>query len=70
MPEYFIHETAEISKGAKIGKNTKIWHQSQVREEAEIGENCIISKCVYIDFGVKIGIMSRYKTAYLCITEL
>ena len=55
MPEYFIHETAEISKGAKIGKNTKIWHQSQVREEAEIGENCIISKCVYIDFGVKIG---------------
>ena len=55
MPEYFVHETAEISKGAKIGKNTKIWHQSQVREEAEIGENCIISKCVYIDFGVKIG---------------
>jgi len=55
MSDYFVHETAEISKGAIIGKNTKIWHQSQVREGAKIGENCIISKCVYIDFDVKIG---------------
>ena len=55
MSDYFVHETAEISKGAVIGKNTKIWHQSQVREGAKIGENCIISKCVYIDFDVKIG---------------
>ena len=55
MPDYFVHETAEISKDAIIGKNTKIWHQSQIREGAKIGENCIISKCVYIDFDVKIG---------------
>jgi len=55
MSDYFVHETAEISKGAIIGKNTKIWHQSQIREGAKIGENCIISKCVYIDFDVKIG---------------
>lgn len=55
MSDYFVHETAEISKGAVIGKNTKIWHQSQVREGAKIGENCIVSKCVYIDFDVKIG---------------
>ncbi|KYC45165.1 MAG: UDP-N-acetylglucosamine acyltransferase [Candidatus Methanofastidiosum methylothiophilum] len=55
MSDYFVHETAEISKGATIGKNSKIWHQSQIREGAKIGENCIISKCVYIDFNVKIG---------------
>ncbi|MCC7571867.1 MAG: N-acetyltransferase [Candidatus Methanofastidiosum sp.] len=55
MSDYFVHETAEISKDAIIGKNTKIWHQSQIREGAKIGENCIISKCVYIDFDVKIG---------------
>jgi len=55
MLDYFVHETAEISKGAIIGKNTKIWHQSQIREGARIGENCIISKCVYIDNNVKIG---------------
>jgi acetyltransferase-like isoleucine patch superfamily enzyme len=55
MSDYFVHETAEISKGAVIGKNTKVWHQSQIREGATIGENCIISKCVYIDFDVKIG---------------
>ncbi|NYT03404.1 MAG: N-acetyltransferase [Candidatus Methanofastidiosa archaeon] len=55
MPDYFVHDTAEISKGAVIGKNTKVWHQSQIREGAIIGENCIISKCVYIDFDVKIG---------------
>jgi acetyltransferase-like isoleucine patch superfamily enzyme len=55
MQDYFVHETAEISKGAIIGKNTKVWHQSQIREGAKIGENCIISKCVYIDFDVKIG---------------
>ncbi|HOC77197.1 MAG TPA: acyltransferase [Methanofastidiosum sp.] len=55
MQDYFVHETAEVSKGAVIGKNTKIWHQSQIREGAKIGENCIISKCVYIDFDVLIG---------------
>ncbi|KYC49807.1 MAG: UDP-N-acetylglucosamine acyltransferase [Candidatus Methanofastidiosum methylothiophilum] len=55
MQDYFVHETAEISKGAVIGKNTKVWHQSQIREGVKIGENCIISKCVYIDFDVKIG---------------
>ncbi|HOI76261.1 MAG TPA: acyltransferase [Methanofastidiosum sp.] len=55
MADYFIHETAEISKGVIIGKNTKVWHQSQIREGAKVGENCIISKCVYIDFDVKIG---------------
>lgn len=55
MQDYFVHETAEISKGAVIGRNTKIWHQSQIREGAKIGENCIISKCVYIDFDVPIG---------------
>ena len=50
-----IHETAEVSPRVKIGKNVSIWNQAQVREGAEIGENCILSKGVYIDFDVKIG---------------
>lgn len=51
----FIHETAEVSDGAKIGKESRIWNLAQIREEAEIGEGCIISKNVYIDKGVRIG---------------
>ncbi|MDP7323915.1 MAG: acyltransferase [Candidatus Woesearchaeota archaeon] len=50
-----IHDTAEVSKEAKIGENSKIWHYCQVREGVELGENCILGKGVYIDFGVKIG---------------
>ena len=53
--EYFIHNSADVSKEAKIGANTKIWHLSQVREGAEIGGNCIVGKNVYIDFGVSVG---------------
>ena len=51
----FIHETAEVSKGANIGDGTKIWNLAQVRENATIGSNCIISKNVYVDAGVSIG---------------
>lgn len=61
MPQkdVFVHPTAEVSAKAKVGSGTKIWHQAQVREGAVIGGNCIIGKCVYIDFNVKIG--SRVK---------
>ena len=48
-PETFIHDTADVSDLAKIGKGTTIWNNSQVREGASIGENCTISKGVYID---------------------
>lgn len=55
MKNVFIHKTAEVSEKANIGKGTKIWNWVQVRENSNIGENCILSKGVYIDFDVKIG---------------
>ncbi|MCF8227283.1 MAG: acetyltransferase [Bacteroidales bacterium] len=50
-----IHSTADVSDKAKIGEGTSVWHQSQIREGASLGENCIISKGVYIDYDVRIG---------------
>lgn len=50
-----IHPTADVSPKAVLGTNTKIWHQAQVREGVVLGDNCIVGKGVYIDFGVHIG---------------
>lgn len=50
-----IHPTADISDKATIGLGTRIWHFSQVRENVCIGQNCILGKDVYVDFGVQIG---------------
>ena len=50
-----IHPTAEVSALARIGEGTSIWNQVQIREGAVIGCNCILSKDVYVDFGVHIG---------------
>lgn len=50
-----IHPTAEVSPRAEIGDGTSIWNQAQVREDVRIGRECILSKNVYIDFGVVIG---------------
>ncbi|MFH1447741.1 MAG: acyltransferase [Candidatus Micrarchaeota archaeon] len=50
-----MHPTAEVSEKADVGEGTKIWHQAQIREGVTIGSNCILSKCVYVDFDVKIG---------------
>lgn len=50
-----IHATADVSDEAKIGEGTRIWNWVQVRENSEIGDNCILSKGVYIDANVKIG---------------
>ncbi len=50
-----IHPTADVSPEAEIGAGTSIWHQCQVREGAKIGENCILSKGVYVDAGVTLG---------------
>jgi UDP-2-acetamido-3-amino-2,3-dideoxy-glucuronate N-acetyltransferase len=55
----FIHPSAEVSPKATIGHGSKIWHQAQIREDANIGPNCIISKGVYVDFGVSIGANSK-----------
>lgn len=53
--DYFQHPTSEVSEKAKIGKGTKIWHYVQIREGAQVGNDCILSKEVYVDFDVKIG---------------
>ncbi|MDF2881118.1 MAG: putative acetyltransferase [Clostridiaceae bacterium] len=53
--EVFIHQTAEVSDKAKIGDGTKVWNNAQVREDSIIGENCIISKGVYIDTKAVLG---------------
>jgi acetyltransferase-like isoleucine patch superfamily enzyme len=50
-----VHPTAEVSLSAEIGKGTRVWHQAQIRERVRIGENCIVSKGVYIDFDVQVG---------------
>lgn len=54
-PNVTIHPTAEVSSLAQIGPGTKIWHYVQVREKARLGNDCILSKGVYIDAGVTIG---------------
>lgn len=51
----FIHPSAEVHGRCVIGDGTKIWNQVQVREDVKIGENCILSKDVYVDAGVTIG---------------
>jgi UDP-2-acetamido-3-amino-2,3-dideoxy-glucuronate N-acetyltransferase len=50
-----IHPTAEVSPRATIGDGSSIWHQVQIREDVHIGQNCILSKGVYVDAGVTIG---------------
>jgi len=54
-PQYFAHPSVELHPTASIGAGTKIWHLAHVRENVRIGENCVISKDVYIDIGVTIG---------------
>ncbi len=51
----YIHPTANVSDKASIGRGTKVWINVQIREDAVIGENCILSKDVYIDHAVSIG---------------
>lgn len=50
-----IHPTADVSPEATIGLNTRIWHQCQIRERAVIGQECVLSRGVYVDFDVHIG---------------
>lgn len=50
-----IHETAEISAGARIAEGTRVWNHAQVREGASIGRESVLGKNVYIDCGVTIG---------------
>jgi len=51
----YIYPTANVSPETVIGDGTKIWHEAQIRERVQIGQNCILSKGVYVDFEVVIG---------------
>lgn len=55
MSDVFIHPTASVSPKAQLGHGTKVWINVQIRENVVIGENCIVSKDVYIDHTVSIG---------------
>jgi len=55
LTDTFIHSTAIIDPKSTIGVGSKIWMNVQVREGAKIGNNCIISKDVYLDYDVIIG---------------
>lgn len=51
----YIHPTANVAAQSHIGQGTKVWINVQIRENASIGDNCILSKDVYVDHGVSIG---------------
>jgi acetyltransferase-like isoleucine patch superfamily enzyme len=51
----FIHPTANVAVKTHIGNGSKVWINVQIRENASIGDNCILSKDVYVDHGVSIG---------------
>lgn len=55
MFDVFIHPTASVSTRARLGRGTKVWINVQIREDVVLGENCIVSKDVYIDHRVNIG---------------
>ena len=54
-PDYFVHTTAVVDKGAQIGKGTKIWHFSHIMPGARLGERCILGQNVNVDTGVVLG---------------
>lgn len=55
MAKAFVHPTADVSPEATLGEGVRVWNQAQVREGASVGAESIISKNVYVDFGVAIG---------------
>lgn len=70
MKEVFIHPTSEVSAKSRIGKGTKIWQHCTILAGAEIGENCILSKNVYIEGRTRIGNNVKVKnnvSMYECV---
>ena len=54
-PDYFVHRTAVVDKGATVGKDTSIWHFSHVMKDARIGRNCRIGQNCFVGMDVQIG---------------
>ncbi|MFN8473374.1 MAG: acyltransferase [Anaerolineae bacterium] len=65
MAQAFVHPTAEVSPRATLGDGVKVWKGAQIREDAIIGDNVIISKDAYIDFGVRVGANCKIQNAAL-----
>jgi UDP-2-acetamido-3-amino-2,3-dideoxy-glucuronate N-acetyltransferase len=59
-PDYFVHETAVVDKGAEIGPGCKIWHFSHIMagarlgERVNVGQNVVISPNTVVGNGCKI----------------
>lgn len=53
--DVYIHPTANVASKSQIGQGTKVWINVQIREHVSIGDNCVLSKDVYVDHGVFIG---------------
>lgn len=53
-PDYSVHATAIVDKGARIGAGTRIWHWSHVSSGAVIGERCTLGQNVFVG-NVRIG---------------
>ena len=55
MPNYFVHNTVIIDKGAKIGKGSRIWHWTHICSGTSIGENCSLGQNVFVGNQVYVG---------------
>lgn len=53
--DYFKHEQALVSDGAKIGKDTRIWAFSNIQDGAVVGENCNLCDGCFIEQGAIVG---------------
>ena len=54
-PDYFVHESSYVDKGAVIGEGTKIWFFCHIQKDVKIGKNCILGQNVNVDKRVVIG---------------
>jgi acetyltransferase-like isoleucine patch superfamily enzyme len=59
----FVSPLAVVDESSSLAAGVKVWHFSQIREGVVLGENCIVSKDVYIGPGVKIGANSKIQNA-------
>jgi UDP-2-acetamido-3-amino-2,3-dideoxy-glucuronate N-acetyltransferase len=54
-PNFYIHPSSFVDKGAKLGEGTKIWHFCHIFSGAQIGKNCKIGQNVVIHGTVVLG---------------
>lgn len=55
VPDFFVHKTAVIDKGAKVGKGCRIWHWTHICSGAQIGANVSIGQNVFVGGKARIG---------------